>query len=200
MGNAHADHHEEEVLPHGTLTPGKFCMWLFLGSDAMGFATLICSYLVLRMASPQWVPDSLPLPPIELTGFSTFVLIVSSLTMVMAYSAVCDGRIRALQGWLFATFLGGVIFLACQAYEYSHLIHQGLTMDTSPYAATFYTITGYHGLHVLAGVIYIGCYLIKALRGKIKSSDSSEIEVLGLYWHFVDLVWIFVFTVIDLIP
>lgn len=200
MGHDHDHGHEEEVLPHGTLTPGKFCMWLFLGSDAMGFATLICSYLVLRMSSPQWVADDLPLPPIELTGFSTFVLIISSVTMVMAYSAVCEGRIRALQGWLFATLLGGITFLVCQFMEYSHLIHDGLTMDTGPYAATFFTCTGYHGLHVLAGVIYIGCMLIKAMRGKIQSRDSSEIEILGLYWHFVDLVWILLFTVIYLIP
>lgn len=210
MGHDH-DHHEDEMLPHGTLTPGKFCMWLFLGSDAMGFAAFISAYIVLRMASPQWIPDTLPEPPVVLTGINTFILICSSVTMVFAYQAVCQGKIQAMCNWLLATLIGGIVFLFFQYIEWSHLLHgmesdgpynwYPMTPETGPYAATFYACTGYHGLHVLVGVIYIACIWVQAqFFGSIQEKDSSVIEILGLYWHFVDLVWIILFTIIYLIP
>ncbi len=195
----HADPHEGPALPHGTLTPGKFCMWLFLASDAMGFTAFVAAYVVLRAGSPRWIPEGLPPPPVGLTGFNTFLLIVSSVTMVLAYSAVCRGDQGGLRKWLAATMGGGAAFLAIQAYEWTHLIEAGLTPRSSLYGATFYACTGYHGLHVLAGVVYLGCTLAKAMRGGITERNSSEIEILGLYWHFVDLVWILLFTVIYLI-
>ncbi len=197
---AHDDHHhEEEMLPHGTLTPGKLCMWLFLGSDAMGFSAFIAAYIVLRMASTQWIPTGLPEPPVGLTGLNTFILICSSVTMVYAYSAVCRNDLDGLKKWLFATGLGGLIFLGGQAYEWSHFMHEGVYPTVGPYGATFYACTGYHGLHVLAGVIYIFTMLAKAMKGGITERNSSEIEILGLYWHFVDLVWILLFTIIYLV-
>jgi len=203
---AHDEHdHHDEVLPHGTLTPGKFCMWLFLGSDAMGFSAFIAAYLVLRMASVEWITGYLPEPPTFLTGINTFILICSSVTMVFAYQAVCQGRLTAMKNWLLATGIGGVVFLSMQYVEWSHLLHghdgwDPLLPSSSPYGATFYACTGYHGLHVLIGVIYIFSIWIQAMRGKITEKDSSVIEILGLYWHFVDLVWILLFTIIYLIP
>lgn len=202
---AHDEHHDDEVLPHGTLTPGKFCMWLFLGSDAMGFSAFIASYLVLRMASPQWITGYLPEPPTLLTGINTFILICSSVTMVFAYQAICQGRIGAMRNWLLATIIGGIVFLSFQYVEWTHLLHGSEEWDallpwSSPYGATFYACTGYHGLHVLIGVIYMSCIWVAAMRGKIQERDSSVIEILGLYWHFVDLVWIILFTIIYLIP
>lgn len=203
------DHHEDEILPHGTLTPGKFCMWVFLGSDAMGFAAFISAYIVLRMASPQWIPDTLPEPPVVLTGINTFILICSSVTMVFAYQSICQGKVRAMNNWLLATLIGGIVFLGIQYVEWSHLLHgmetaEGqwypMTPDTGPYAATFYACTGYHGLHVTVGVIYIFVMWVRGMLGHIQEKDSSEIEILGLYWHFVDLVWIILFTIIYLIP
>jgi len=196
--DAHDGHHDE-VLPHGTLTPGKFCMWLFLGSDAMGFAAFVGAYIVLRAASTQWIPEGLPPPPIGLTGLNTFILICSSVTMVWAYAAICKGDVDGLKRWLAATFVGGAVFLGIQYVEWSHLLHEGLTPMSSPYGATFYACTGYHGLHVTVGVIYIFCMLVQAMRGKIQEKDSSKIEILGLYWHFVDLVWILLFTIIYLV-
>jgi heme/copper-type cytochrome/quinol oxidase subunit 3 len=198
-------HHEEEILPHGTLTPGKFCMWIFLGSDAMGFATFVAAYIVLRMTAVQWIPDGFPPPPIGLTGLNTFILIVSSVTMVKAHGAICEGDIKGFRNWLAVTLLCGVTFLGIQYFEWSHLLHGSedwypLTPWMGPYGATFFSCTGYHGLHVLAGVIYIFVMLVRTMLGYIQAKDASEIEILGLYWHFVDLVWILLFTVIYLIP
>jgi heme/copper-type cytochrome/quinol oxidase subunit 3 len=171
----------------------------------MGFSAFIAAYLVLRMASPQWITGYLPEPPTLLTGINTFILICSSVTMVFAYQSVCQGRIDAMKNWLLATLFGGIIFLSVQYVEWSHLLHGSeewdpLTPWSSPYGATFYACTGYHGLHVLVGVIYIFCTWVSAMRGNIQEKDSSVIEILGLYWHFVDLVWILLFTIIYLIP
>lgn len=192
-------HHDDPVLEPGELTPGKFCMWLFLGSDAMGFCAFVCSYIVLRMASVQWVPPGLPEPPVGLSSFITFLLICSSVTMVYAYDAICNDDVDGCKKWLGATFLGGALFLVIQAYEWWHFMHQGVYPWIGPYGSTFYACTGYHGLHVLVGVIYIGCMWLKTARGGITRANSSEIEILGLYWHFVDLVWILLFTVIYLV-
>lgn len=178
---------------------GKIGMWVFLGSDAMGFATFVVAYVVLRMSQTQWIGQGLPPPPIGLTGFNTFLLICSSLTMVLALEAVQKGDQKGLVRWLGATMAGGTVFLLIQAYEWSHLISAGMTPWSGQYGATFYACTGYHGLHVLAGVIYIGCVLVGALRGRIGTAEASMVEILGLYWHFVDLVWILLFTIIYLL-
>jgi heme/copper-type cytochrome/quinol oxidase subunit 3 len=195
-------------------SPGKLAMWLFLASDAMGFVGLISTYIVLRYGyvGTEWIPstgafgasndagpmEGLPhLAPI-LTGINTFILIVSSFTMVLALNAISHGNKKGLVTWLFATILCGATFLGIQVYEYQHLIHTGLVMSAHPYASTFYITTGFHGAHVLSGVIYLTCIWIGALRGKYTQDNHSPVELVGLFWHFVDLVWIVLFTIIYL--
>jgi cytochrome c oxidase subunit III len=195
-------------------TPGKFAMWLFLASDAMGFVGLLSSYIVLRWSNPgaEWVPTTgdwraaghgsatgLPhLDPI-ITGINTFILILSSYTMVRALDACHLGNQAKLRMWLALTATGGMVFLGVQVYEYQHLLHQGLAMYHHPYGATFYACTGFHGAHVLAGVIYLWCIFFNSLKGKYGPHNASPVELVGLFWHFVDLVWIVLFTIIYLI-
>ncbi len=185
------------------LTPeswGKLGMWIFLAADAMSFGGLLAGYGALRHSSPDW-PDPKSVLGINLTAFMTFLLIVSSFTMVKALSASRNGRPREAIGYLLATMAGGASFLGLQAYEWTHLIHEGMTVSGNPFGSplfstTFYILTGFHGCHVLAGVLYLGVTAAMARRG---SWGFNEIEITGLYWHFVDLIWILVFTFVYLI-
>ncbi len=189
-------------------TPGKFAMWLFLASDAMGFVGLIGAYIILRASMPGelWRPlvgdwteaGGLPhLDPI-LTGINTFILIISSFTMVLALDAIQKGKQAGLKLWLGATILGGATFLGIQVYEYYHLMHAGLHVGSHLYGATFFVCTAFHGMHVLSGVIYLSCIWIAAARGKYTAENHSAVELVGIFWHFVDLVWIILFTIIYL--
>jgi cytochrome c oxidase subunit 3 len=188
------------------LTPeswGKLGMWIFLAGDAMSFGALLAGYGALRYGSVDWPEPSVVLG-VGLTAFMTFLLICSSVTMVLALSAIQRGDQRGLRNFLGLTILGGLIFLGLQAYEWTHLIHGGLTLTANPYGAalfgtTFFIITGFHGAHVTGGVIYLGCYFIQALRGRLHEGSANSIEIAALYWHFVDLVWILVFTFVYLL-
>jgi len=198
--NSTKESYESPVTPESW---GKFGMWIFLAGDAMSFGILLVGYGVLRAASSNWpIPNDIL--GIGLTAFMTFLLIVSSLTMVKGLSAVKKGDIAGLKKYLGFTILGGVIFLSLQAYEWNHLIHAGLGFSENPwgstlFGSTFYSITGFHGMHVTGGVIYLSIVLINAQMGKISSENYYLVELVGLYWHFVDLVWILVFTLIYLI-
>ena len=197
---AHAATLQEAEQFEAPLTPGwgKLMMWVFLCSDAMSFAGLLATYAAVRMGSSDWpVPASVFNVP--LTALNTFILICSSVTMVKALSAIKNGDRRGLLLWLGGTILGGSIFLGVQAYEWTHLIHNGLTIQTSLIGATFYILTGFHGCHVLAGVIYLSCIFIRGAQGVYTSGHNSPVEIVGLYWHFVDLIWILVFTFVYLI-
>jgi heme/copper-type cytochrome/quinol oxidase subunit 3 len=173
-------------------------MWLFLGSDAMSFGGLLAAYGMLRGADPDW-----PLPSevlgIPLTALMTFLLICSSVTMVKSYEATLQGNRVAAWNWLFATFLGGVLFLAGQAYEYTHLIEAGVTLSGSNFGASFYCITGFHGCHVFGGVVLLFIALARVSTGSVGKEQANFIENVGLYWHFVDLIWILVFTFVYLL-
>ena len=191
-------------------SPGKFAMWLFIGQDAMGFVGLLSTYIILRSAHPgaEWVPsvgnfggegtEGLPHLAKTLTGINTFILIISSFTMVLALDAIQRGNVGKLKAYLFATVALGATFLGIQVYEYQHLMHEGMHMNAHPYAFTFFMCTGFHGAHVLAGVIYLSCILVGAMRGKYSAASHSGVELAGLFWHFVDLVWIILFTIIYL--
>ena len=190
-------------------SPGKFAMWLFIAQDAMGFVGLLSAYIVLRSAHPgtEWRPtvgeygfEGGGLPELNkvLTGVNTFILIMSSFTMVLALDAIQRGNQAKLKTFLGATILLGATFLGIQVYEYGHLMHEGMHMFAGPYASTFFLCTGFHGAHVLAGVIYLTCILVAAMRGKYTAKSHSPVELAGLFWHFVDLVWIILFTIIYL--
>jgi heme/copper-type cytochrome/quinol oxidase subunit 3 len=183
------------------LTPGwgKLMMWVFLCSDAMSFAGLLAAYAAVRMGSQTWpVPASVL--DVPLTALNTFILICSSVTMVKSLSAIKRGDRNGLMLGLLGTMAGGAIFLGIQAYEWTHLIsHEGLTIQSSLFGATFFILTGFHGCHVLSGVVYLGCIAFKAARGGYTREMNSPVEIVGLYWHFVDLIWILVFTFVYLI-
>ena len=193
-----------EIEPaESPLTPeswGKLGMWVFLAADAMSFGGLLAGYGALRYVSPNW-PNPLRTLGINLTAFMTFLLIVSSFTMVKALSARRHGDIGKTKFFLLLTMLGGASFLGLQAYEWSHLIREGMTVSGNPFGSalfgsTFFVLTGFHGCHVLAGVIYLGVTLLMTGRGRW---GFNEVEITGLYWHFVDLIWILVFTFVYLL-
>ena len=193
------DHPIDPVSPSPlSLSRGKIMMWLFLMSDAMSFAGLLCAYGAVRMSNPLWpVPSSILGVP--LTALNTFILICSSVSMVKAVAAIQKGDQRGLRIFLGWTMLGGITFLGIQAYEWTHLITEGLTAPRSLFGATFFTLTGFHGCHVFGGVCYLSCILAAAFRGRYSATRWTSVEVVGLYWHFVDLIWILVFTFVYLI-
>jgi cytochrome c oxidase subunit 3 len=186
----------------GKASPGKIAMWIFLVTDAMSFSGFLIAYAVLR-SELSW-PHPAQYLGITLSGIATFLLICSSLSMVMAIDA-CKGRDRkAMLNWLLVTITGGAIFLGIQAYEYTHLVHQGIKLASfndgpNLFGSTFYMITGFHGLHVATGVGYLICEYINAYKGHYDHGNYDRLEILGLFWHFVDLVWILVFTFIYLL-
>ncbi len=197
---AHAstmDHPESYESP---LTPGwgKLMMWVFLCSDAMSFAGLLAAYGSVRMFDPNW-PDPSAKLGIPLTALNTFILICSSVTMVKGLSAIQHGDRKGLVRFLLLTIAGGLTFLGIQAYEWTHLIEHDLSARTSLFGATFFILTGFHGCHVLSGVIYLSCIAARAARGGYSRENNSPVEIAGLYWHFVDLIWILVFTFVYLI-
>ena len=178
---------------------GKVGMWLFLASDALTFGGLLAAYGAMRTGSPDWpVPSSILNVP--LTALNTFILICSSVTMVKALSAIRHGNQKGLQNYLLATAGGGLIFLSIQAYEWTRLIgHDGLSLRKDLFCATFFSLTGFHGFHVFSGVVYLLTIWVRARMGDFTAQNNHRVEVAGLYWHFVDLVWILVFTFVYLI-
>jgi len=185
----------------------KLGMWVFLLSEVMFFSSLIGAYIILRFANPeQWAEPNQVLA-VPLTGFNTFMLICSSVTMVKAFAAIEHGDQAGLKKWLIATIILGAAFVGIQVYEYIHLAHEGFVPSAAGYAAeggplygsTFYTMTGFHGAHVTIGVLALIFTAVKAFRGQYSAEDYGGVEIMGLYWHFVDLVWIILFTIVYLI-
>jgi heme/copper-type cytochrome/quinol oxidase subunit 3 len=199
----------------------KLGMWIFLASEVMFFAALIGAYVILRFgATGEWAKPGVVLN-IKITAFNTFLLICSSVSMVKAYASIQDGDPGKMKFWLGMTILGGACFVGIQVFEYIHLVERGFTpagvregselaemvaKGTLPgatmglYGSTFFTMTGFHGFHVSCGVLSMAyLFVTKALPGKYTSQDFSGIEVVGLDWHFVDLVCIIRFTIVYLV-
>jgi heme/copper-type cytochrome/quinol oxidase subunit 3 len=173
-------------------------MWIFLAADAMSFGGLLAGYGALRYGDPTW-PQPSSILGISLTAFMTFLLICSSVTMVEALASIRQGNQAGLRKFLLLTILGGTIFLGLQAYEWSHLIAHGQSITKNNFGATFFILTGFHGCHVFSGVVYLSCILVAALRGRYTAHDNNSVEIVALYWHFVDLIWILVFTFVYLL-
>ncbi len=197
---------------------GKLMMWFFLMSDAFTFGAFLISYGSIRFSSNSWpnpnevfrtfpgVPGEMPIP-LAFVSLMTFILIMSSVTMVLAVAAGHNNDRKGVVKWMFWTILGGIAFLSCQAWEWTHLHGEGAwwgrnpfmnadgTQSSTNFTNFFFTITGFHGFHVFSGVIINIIMLIMAWRGAFdKRGHYLMIEKAGLYWHFVDLVWVFVFT------
>ena len=185
---------------HGLMVKNKkLLIWLFLGSDCMFFGTLISTHLIYRKLYPEEFNPT-QLFSLELTSFSTFILLMSSFLMALSVSAMHKGEIKSFRRNIIGVIFFGLIFLGCQVYEFAHFIHEGLTLDTGTFGSTFYLMTGTHGVHVAGGVFWLISILFYSQSGKMDAHKSAiDIEVAGLYWHFVDIVWIVIFTVVYLI-
>jgi cytochrome c oxidase subunit 3 len=194
---------------------GKLMMWFFLMSDTFTFGALLISYGTTRFSETFWPDpneafDKFPFInanlPLVFVSLMTFILIMSSVTMVLAVHSGHLHKKKDVAKWMAFTILGGIMFLSCQAYEWTHLIEHGTTITHNmfgpnhtpgprAFGAFFFTITGFHGGHVFSGVVINIIILINVLKGTYEKRGHYEmVEKVGLYWHFVDLVWVFVFT------
>ena len=199
-----------EEAPFAGISTRKVGMWLFLGSEIFFFSALIGGSLALRAQAgwfyPDW-PEPGAILNVQLTAVNTLILVTSSLTMVEALRGFETGNVNRGRALLLATMILGIIFLSIQVSEYRILFFdQHLTPWPNPlgptpatYGTTFYVQTGFHGAHVTAGVLAMGFLTIKAFRGKYSQQNHEAVELVGLYWHFVDVVWIFLFTIAYLI-
>ncbi len=176
----------------------KLLMWLFLGSECLFFGSFIAAYLLYRGRSTVG-PYPEDLVDIPFTSVSAFVLLMSSVSMVLALAAIQRGNVRNLQIWLVTTAILGLAFIGGQAYEFTEFYHEGLRIDTNLYGTTFFVLTGFHGAHVTIGVLILLSLFTWSLRGGIQQKDSLNVELAGLYWHFVDIVWIVIFTLVYLV-
>ncbi len=176
----------------------KLAFWTFIGSECLLFGTLISTYLVYKGRSVTG-PTPQEILNIPVTSVSTFDLLMSSLTMVLALAAVTRGDKVWARVWLGTTAVLGLVFLGFQAYEFTSFVHEGLTLTTNLFGSTFYVLTGFHGGHVAVGVLWLTTLLVRSLQGKLGPEKALNVEIAGLYWHFVDVVWIVIFTVVYLI-
>jgi len=196
--SAHDAGHGAHVTSTG-LSNNKLAMWLFLGSECLLFGGLISTYMLYRGRvsngpTPEQVYD------IPFTSVSSFVLLMSSLTMVLAVSAAAKKDDRGTNLWLVVTALLGATFVGGQVYEFTAFYNEGLGFTTSLFGSSFYTLTGFHGVHVTVGIIMLMALVAINKRSRVPGSKAETVEMIGLYWHFVDIVWIIIFTLVYLIP
>jgi cytochrome c oxidase subunit III len=225
--HGHAAHGPGHAHAHYTSTgldSRKIAIWAFIGSECMLFASLISTYLIYKGRSrvgpyphTPWTDPATgevfkPILNIPITSASTFVLLMSSLAMVLALAAAetknhprpanmgwWDKALRSSKLWLWTTCVLGAAFLGFQAYEFTSFVHEGLTIRRNLFGSTFFTLTGFHGAHVTAGVIWLGTLLAIDYKRGLGPDDALNIDLAALYWHFVDVVWIAIFTLIYLI-
>ena len=258
---AHADPLHELQKTNTGVENKKMAMWAFLASDCMFFGTLISTHLIYRKIYPE-VVNPMEIFSIELTGFSSFILLMSSFLMALTVSAAHKRNLPSMRGFLMGTCLFGMVFLGGQVYEFSHFVHdRGLTLSSSVFGSTFYVLTGTHGVHVALGVFWLLMWFLatlpkeladfarekklksqlsifwlspplvllllymvhhhymeylgvavgwlvlfpvmilisKPVRGRYRRENALDVEVAGLYWHFVDIVWIVIFTAVYLV-
>ena len=204
--HAHADDH------HYTATGidnRKLAIWTFIGSECMFFASLIGTYLVYKgrdvtgpMPHTAWLLKGVEqeqMLEIPLVTFGTALLLFSSFFVVLALNGAQKGNRKQLVGWLCATIFCGIFFVGMQVFEFHHFVGRGMGYTTNLFSSTFFTLTGFHGTHVTIGLIWLCTVLVVALRGKLPPEKSLNLEMAALYWHFVDVVWIVIFTVIYLL-
>ena len=176
----------------------KLLMWVFLGSDCLFFGTLIATYMVYRGQSLNG-PYPIDIIDVPITTISTFVLLCSSFAMVQALAATNRDDQKGIQIWLLATAALGAVFIGFQIFEFNAFKNEGLNLSTNLFGASFFTLTGFHGAHVTLGIIWLLGMFFVARKGRLGPRTSLDVEILGLYWHFVDIVWIVIFTLLYLI-
>jgi cytochrome c oxidase subunit 3/cytochrome o ubiquinol oxidase subunit 3 len=182
------------------LSNEKVAMWAFLGSECLLFGALISTYMLFRGRSAPHTITPKDVYDIPYTSVSSFVLLMSSLTMVLALAAIQRGDHRRLRVWLLTTALLGASFVAGQMYEFTTFYDKGLKISTNLFGSSFFVLTGFHGAHVSLGILMLLSLWSLSVKGKLPASKSETVELVGLYWHFVDIVWIVIFTVVYLIP
>ena len=176
----------------------KILMWVFLGSDCLFFGALIATYMVYRGQSLNG-PYPIDIIDVPITTISTFVLLMSSFAMVQALAATNANDQRGIKIWLLATAVLGAIFIAFQVFEFNTFKNEDLTLGGNLFGATFFTLTGFHGAHVTLGIIWLLGLWVLSWKGRLGPATSLDVEIAGLYWHFVDIVWIVIFTLLYLI-
>ncbi len=188
--------HEQPASETG-LDSLKLGMWLFLATEVMLFSAMIAAFMDMRGRSPADAHHVLNMP---LTAVNTFILICSSLMVALSVASIEQGKQKRLRNFLLLTLLFGGTFLGIQIFEYTHLIGGGeLVPWSSLFGAGFFAVTGLHGFHVFIGLIWCTLTIIKATRGAFSAHNFTQVEIFGLYWHFVDVVWIILFTLIYLL-
>jgi len=180
------------------LSNNKLGMWLFLGSECLLFGGLISTYMLYH-GRTQGGPKPSQVYDIPFTSISSFILLMSSLTMVLAVAAIQRGDHRRLRIWLLTTALLGSFFIAGQVYEFTVFVKEGMGFTTNAASSAFYTLTGFHGAHVTIGIIMLLSTVALSFRGRIPPHRAEAVEIVGLYWHFVDVVWVLIFTIVYLI-
>lgn len=180
------------------ISTGKLGMWVFLISEIMLFTGLIGSYIVLRLGSTGW-PNPSSVLNTGLLGINTFVLITSSLTMALSVDAIRKGNQRLLRRFLVLTTLLGVTFLFIKAYDYAHMWHRGFTLNASLFGSCYYLLTGFHAAHVFSGVLLLSCLWLASRRTEFFLAHGGRVEASGLYWHFIDIVWVVLFAILCLV-
>jgi heme/copper-type cytochrome/quinol oxidase subunit 3 len=230
---ATAPHHAEAETTSTGLSHRKLVMWAFLGSDCMFFGSLIATYLIYQGKSKVG-PFPEEVFSIPVTSVSTFVLLMSSMSMVLAYAALTRGNVKSFRVWIFSTAILGMTFLAFQVFEFRDFANHeveidctsvetanltpleqklaakcgegdlkiveqhGLTPRTNLFGTTFFTLTGFHGFHVTLGVIWLLSLGFLSFKGGVRPETNLDVDLAALYWHFVDVVWIIIFTVVYL--
>ncbi len=196
------DDHGHDDHSHTTstgLSHNKLAMWLFLGSECLLFGGLISTYMLYRgRHSENLGPDQVW--DIPFTSASSFVLLMSSLTMVLAVSSARRGDDRNTKTWLSVTALLGSLFVAGQVYEFTTFYKEGLGFGTSLFSSSFFALTGFHGVHVSVGIIMLLAVMGMIAKNRIPGDKAEVVELIGLFWHFVDIIWILIFTLVYLIP
>jgi cytochrome c oxidase subunit 3/cytochrome o ubiquinol oxidase subunit 3 len=195
---ASAAGHDEHQTSTG-LDNTKMAMWAFLGSECLFFGSLISTYLLYRNRT-NGGPIPSQIYDIPFTSVSSFVLLMSSLTMVLALAAAQKGDQRGLRTWLLATAFLGMTFIGGQIYEFTTFVEEGLALSRSPFGSSFFVLTGFHGAHVSVGILMLLALVGMSMAGRLTVDGARKVELIGLYWHFVDIVWIVIFTIIYLVP
>ena len=206
---AHAPAHTHHTSTG--LDSTKIAIWAFIGSECFFFASLISTYLIYKghsLVGPfpheAWTDPATghvykAILNIPVTSFSAFVLLMSSLSMVLAHSAVVRGDVKYSKIWLLATIVMGTMFLCMQAFEFTSFVNEGLTLQRNLFGCTFFVLTGFHGAHVAAGVLWLTTLLFIDMKRGLKPRDAINVDICALYWHFVDVVWIAIFALVYLI-
>jgi heme/copper-type cytochrome/quinol oxidase subunit 3 len=189
-----------EIRPDTGLTNPKLGIWLFLASEVMLFGSLFSAYALLRMGAETW-PDQSSVLSVPLAALNTLILIASSVTMVLAWASLKAGSLKRYRLFMGLTILGGGLFLVVKSFEYSEKFSHGLFPSTNIFMALYFTLTGLHAIHVIAGMVVNGYLWGPGTRmwAGHREQFTNRIEVAGLYWHFVDVVWIFLFPVLYLL-